>query len=57
MDVDGFVGGGRSRHEAFGFNGNRIHIPGLEWEAAKELKAIILQRVEENKVNDNQSGL
>jgi membrane protein YdbS with pleckstrin-like domain len=57
MDVDGYVGSGRSRHEVLGFVGNGIHIPGLKKEDAEELKAIILQKIKENPIEDSQSGL
>jgi uncharacterized membrane protein YdbT with pleckstrin-like domain len=57
MDIDGYIGSGKSRREALGFVGNKIHIPGLKKEDAEELKAIILQKVKENPVEDSQSGL
>lgn len=57
MNVDGYVGSGKSRHEALGFVGNKIHIPGLKKGDAEELKAIILQKVKENPIEDSQSGL
>ena len=57
MDVGGYVGSGKSRHEALGFVGNKIHIPGLKKGDAEELKAIILQKVKENPIEDSQSGL
>jgi uncharacterized membrane protein YdbT with pleckstrin-like domain len=57
MDIDGYIGSGKSRREALGFVGNKIHIPGLKRGDAEELKAIILQKVKENPVEDSQSGL
>ncbi len=57
MNVDGYVGSGKSRHEALGFVGNKIHIPGLKKGDAEALKEIILQKVKENPIEDSQSGL
>ena len=57
MDASGNVGGGKSRHEALGFVGNKIHIPGLKKGDAEELKTIILQKIKENPIEDSQSGL
>ncbi len=56
MDVDGYVSSGKSRHEALGFVGNKIHIPGLKKGDAEELKTVILQKVKENPLEDSQSG-
>jgi len=57
MDSDGFINDSRTRLEILGFEGNKIHIPGLKKEDAEELKDIILQRIKENPIEDNQSGL
>lgn len=57
MSVEGYVGRGRSRHEICGFVGNKIHIPGLKKDDAEALKAIILQKVKKNPIEDSQSGL
>lgn len=57
MNVGGYVGSGKSRHEVIGFVGNKIHIPGLKKGDAEELKAIILQKMKENPIEDSQSGL
>ena len=57
MSVDGYVGSGKSRREALGFVGNKIHIPGLKKAHAEALKAAILQKVKENPIEDSQSGL
>lgn len=57
MSVGGYVGSGKSRYEALGFVGNKIHIPGLKKDDAEALKAIILQKVKENPIEDSQSGL
>ena len=57
MSVDGYVGSGKSRREALGFVGNKIHIPGLKKADAEALKAALLQKVKENPIEDNQSGL
>jgi membrane protein YdbS with pleckstrin-like domain len=43
--------------EAVGSSGNKINIPGLKKEDAEALKVIILQKMKENPVEDNQSGL
>ena len=57
MSVDGYIGSGKSRHEGLGFVGNKIHIPGLKKDDAEALKAVILQKVKENPIEDSQSGL
>jgi uncharacterized membrane protein YdbT with pleckstrin-like domain len=57
MDIDGYVGSGKSRREILGFVGNGIHIPGLKKEDAEQLKAIVLQKIKENPIEDSQSGL
>ena len=57
MSVDGYVGRGKSKREALGFVGNKIHIPGLKKDDAEALKAMILQKVKENPIDDSQSGL
>lgn len=55
--VDGYVGSGKHRYEMLGFMGNKIHIPGLKKDDAEKLKIFILQRIKENPIEDNQSGL
>jgi membrane protein YdbS with pleckstrin-like domain len=57
MDIDGYVGSGKSRHEIFGFVSDGVHIPGLKKEDAETLKTIILQKIKENPIEDSQSGL
>lgn len=57
MNVDGYVGSGKSRREALGFVGNKIHIPGLKKADAEALKSAILQKIKENPIEDSQSGL
>lgn len=57
MDAGGYVGSGKSRHEALGFVGSKIHIPGLKKGDAEALKEILLQKVKENPIEDSQSGL
>lgn len=57
MSADGYIGRGKHRHEALGFTGNKIHIPGLKKEDAEALKVVLLQRIKENPVEDSQSGL
>ena len=57
MGVDGYVGSGKSRREALGFVGNKIHIPGLKKADAEALKEAILQKIKDNPIEDNQSGL
>lgn len=46
-----------SQIESVGFSGNRVNIPGLKKKNAKVLKRIILQRMKENPLEDNRSGL
>jgi uncharacterized membrane protein YdbT with pleckstrin-like domain len=43
--------------EMVGFSGNKVSIPGLTKDDAEKLKVIILQKMKENPVEDNQSGL
>lgn len=52
----GFLSKG-NKAEAFGFSGNTVGIPGLSKAHAEELKGIILQKMKENPLDDNQSGL
>ena len=54
MDAGGYVGSGKSRHEALGFVGSKIHIPGLKKGDAEALKEILLQKVKENPIEDSQ---
>jgi len=65
----GFFGGNKSfrlsvtynhksqQGETVGSSGNRVNIPGLRKKSAEGLKAILLQRMKENPVEDSQSGL
>lgn len=57
MSPGGYVGKGKYREEAIGFEGNKIHIPGLRKDDAEALKTIILQKVKEHPTEDSQSGL
>lgn len=57
MTVDGYVKSGKSRIETLGFIGNKIHIPGLDSADAEALKQLILQKIKEYPIDDNQSGL
>ncbi len=43
--------------EMVGFSGNKVSIPGLKKANAETLKAIILQKMKENPIEDSQSGL
>jgi membrane protein YdbS with pleckstrin-like domain len=51
--------GKRRQNEAdfIGFSGNKINIPGLSMQNAESLKASILQKMQENPVEDSRSGL
>jgi uncharacterized membrane protein YdbT with pleckstrin-like domain len=52
------VGNTRRRdYETIGFSGNKVSIPGLLKEDAEALKTIVLQKMKENPIEDNQSGL
>lgn len=57
MDAGGYIRGRKKRYETIGFAGNKIHIPGLKKDDAETLKTIILQKIKENPLDDNQSGL
>ncbi|MDO8571528.1 MAG: PH domain-containing protein [bacterium] len=57
MSADGLITNGKSGYEAIGFEGNRVHIPGLKKEDAYALHSLILQKVKEYPIEDNQSGL
>lgn len=48
---------GKNRGEGVGSSGNKINIPGLKKKNAEALKAVVLQRMKENPLEDNQSGL
>lgn len=48
---------GRRQNEIAGFSGNKVSIPGLSRKNAEKLKNIILQKMKENPIEDNQSGL
>lgn len=43
--------------ESVGFDGNKVVIPGLNKQDAETLKQLILQKMKENPLEDNQSGL
>ncbi len=45
------------RSETIGGSGNKINIPGLKKEKAEALKNILLQKIQENPIEDSQSGL
>jgi membrane protein YdbS with pleckstrin-like domain len=47
----------RGELEMPGFNGNKISIPGLTKQNAEALRELILQKMKDNPVEDNQSGL
>ncbi len=40
-----------------GASGNKVNIPGLKKQSAGELKNLILNKIKENPIEDNQSGL
>lgn len=48
---------GSKQSEMIGFSGNRVSIPGLSKQNAETLKGILLQKIKENPLADNQSGL
>lgn len=43
--------------EIVGFAGNQVNIPGLTKQNAETLKEIVFQKMKENPIEDNQSGL
>lgn len=47
----------KRRDELVGFSGNKVSIPGLAKANAEILKALILNKMKENPIEDNQSGL
>jgi membrane protein YdbS with pleckstrin-like domain len=47
----------RRQLQTIGFKGNRLTIPGMRREDAAALRAVILQKMKENPLDDNQSGL
>ena len=47
----------RQQVEMVGFSGNKVSIPGLTKANAEILKGIVLQKMKENPIEDNQSGL
>jgi len=47
----------RQEAESVGASGNKVNIPGLRKKDAEALKNIILQKMKENPIEDNQSGL
>lgn len=57
MDTKGNIGRGRGRYEAVGFEGCRIHIPGIKKGDAEELKTMLLKKIVDNPIHDMHSGL
>lgn len=56
----GFFSGLRSHKqqgETVGSSSNKVNIPGLKKKDAEALKLVLLQRMKENPIEDNQSGL
>jgi len=51
------VSGSHRRGELIGFEGNTINIPGLSKQNAEIVKNLVLQKMKENPIDDNQSGL
>lgn len=49
--------GRRQQTDMIGFSGNKISIPGLSKQNAETLKGIVLQKMKDNPIEDNQSGL
>ncbi|MFA5136722.1 MAG: PH domain-containing protein [Patescibacteria group bacterium] len=47
----------RQKNESVGFDANKVLIPGLNKGDAEVLKSIILQKMKDNPIDDNQSGL
>ena len=47
----------QQQDETLGSSGNKVNIPGLKKSSAESLKAVILQRMKENPIEDSQSGL
>ena len=47
----------KQQDELVGFSGNKISIPGLTQADAETLKDVILNKMKENPIEDNQSGL
>lgn len=45
------------RYDMVGFSQNKVSIPGLNTVDAEALKALVLQKMKENPIEDNQSGL
>ncbi len=48
---------GSGQGETVGSSGNKVNIPGLKKKDAEALKFAVLQKMKENPINDNQSGL
>lgn len=51
------INSSRKRSELIGFSGNKVSIPGLTKQNAESLKLIVLQKMKENPMGNNQSGL
>jgi uncharacterized membrane protein YdbT with pleckstrin-like domain len=47
----------RSQGDFLGSSGNKVSIPGLKKSDAEALKLVVLQKMKENPVDDNNSGL
>lgn len=47
----------QQKKDLIGFRGNKVSIPGLDKSDAENLKAILLQKIQENPIEDKQSGL
>jgi uncharacterized membrane protein YdbT with pleckstrin-like domain len=47
----------KKQGDSVGSSGNKVNIPGLKKADAEALKLVILQRMKENPLEDNQSGL
>jgi uncharacterized membrane protein YdbT with pleckstrin-like domain len=47
----------REKIETIGFSGNKVSIPGLTKNNAESLKEILLQKMKDNQIQNNQSGL
>ena len=57
MNSSGYVRSGKTSYEAIGSVGSGIHIPGLKKEDAEALRQILLQKIKDNPIDNNQSGL
>lgn len=45
------------QEEGLGSSGNKVNLPGLKKTSAESLKALLLQKMKENPIEDSQSGL